>query len=129
MLAIPPINQTVLEGEEAQFTCAPKEPHSTVSWYKDGVPVREQTDLAQRSWITKDGTFIIQPTSMSDLGEYSCEAINVDGESQRERAFLNVQCKYLHVFQLCNTTNFLTMTSELQLNRCSYIKQSPTINF
>lgn len=93
VLAIPPINQTVLEGEEAQFTCAPKDQNSIVSWYKDGVPVRELTDLTQRSWITKDGTFIIQPTSMSDLGEYSCEAINENGEIQRARAFLNVQCK------------------------------------
>lgn len=98
MLAIPPINQTVLEGEEAQFTCAPKEQYSTVTWYKDGVSVAELTDLTQRSWISKDGTLIIHPTSMSDLGEYSCEAINIDGESQRARAFLNVQCKFLLIY-------------------------------
>lgn len=93
MLAIPPINQTVLEGEEAQFTCALKDQRGIVSWYKDGVPVRELTDLTQRSWITKDSSLIIQPTAMSDLGEYSCEAINGEGEVQRARAFLNVQCK------------------------------------
>lgn len=93
MLAIPPINQTVLEGDGAQFTCNPKDQDSMVNWFKDGMLISDLDDLSQRSTVTIDGTLIIHRTEMSDLGEYECEAINYSGERQRARAYLNVQCK------------------------------------
>lgn len=93
VLAIPPINQTVMEGEGAQFTCNPKDRDSMVNWFKDGTLISDLDDLPQRSTVTVDGTLIIHTTEISDLGEYECEAINFDGERQRARAYLNVQCK------------------------------------
>lgn len=92
LLAIPPINQTTLEGEEAKFNCDTKEKETVVTWYKDNIPIKNLSDIYQRSWITEENTLIIRPTSMSDLGEYKCIAENDDGESQTATAYLNVQC-------------------------------------
>ncbi|RZC43153.1 turtle, partial [Asbolus verrucosus] len=65
LLAIPPINQTTLEGEEAKFICLSKDPELKVSWFKDGIPLTEFQDLAKRSYITKENTLIIKPTDMN----------------------------------------------------------------
>lgn len=86
---------TSLEGEEAQFTCVAKDPRTTrITWYKDGKPVRNLLDLSSRSFEADDGTLTIRTTSMSDLGEYECEAYNVYNDRQSARAYLNVQCTY-----------------------------------
>ncbi|KYB28100.1 Protein turtle-like Protein [Tribolium castaneum] len=98
LLAIPPINQTTLEGDEAKFVCLAKDPELKVYWYKDGIPLREYQDLMQRSYVTKENTLVISPTDMGDLGEYECEVRNVDGEKQTAKAFLNVQYKAKVIF-------------------------------
>lgn len=92
LLTIPPINQTILEGEEARFNCNKKEKETLVTWYKDDIPINNISDINQRSWITEENTLIIRPTVMSDLGEYKCVAER-DGETQMATAYLNVQCK------------------------------------
>lgn len=56
------------------------------------MPVKEINDLSHRSWINQEGTLTIRPTAMGDLGEYECEATDLDGEKQSAKAFLNVQC-------------------------------------
>lgn len=89
---MPPINKTILEGDEAQFVCLTKDPDMKVAWYKDEIPLKEYHDLVQRTWITEEGTLVIRPTDMGDLGEYECEVVNIDGEKQTARAFLDVQC-------------------------------------
>ncbi|KAG5877032.1 hypothetical protein JTB14_005254 [Gonioctena quinquepunctata] len=93
LLAIPPINKTVIESEEAQFVCLTKDFSIRVKWFKDGISLTEYQDLMTRSWVTKDHTLVIHPTDSGDYGEYECEASNVDGERQTARAFLNVQYK------------------------------------
>lgn len=92
LLAVPPINQTVLEGEEAKFICLAKDPDLNVLWYKDNIPLRDFQDLLKRSYVTKENTLIISPTDMGDYGEYECEVKNSEGERQTAKAFLNVQC-------------------------------------
>lgn len=94
LLAVPPINKTVLEGEEAQFDCLAKDLTVKIKWFKDNIPLEEYHDLMQRSWITKDNTLVIHPTDLGDYGEYECEASNDIGEKQLTRAFLNVQCNF-----------------------------------
>lgn len=91
-----------MEGEEAQFTCAPKWNTSTVVWMKDDIPLAEFKELRERSILTEVGTLIIYPTSMTDMGEYKCEVTNLEGDKQRASAFLNVECKLriLH-FKFC----------------------------
>ncbi|CAH1159788.1 unnamed protein product [Phaedon cochleariae] len=91
LLAIPPINKTVTEGDEAQFACLTKDYEIKVRWFKDGIPLTEYTDLMTRSWVTKENTLTIRPTNSGDIGEYECEASNYEGEKQTARAFLNVQ--------------------------------------
>ncbi|KAJ3659401.1 hypothetical protein Zmor_011091 [Zophobas morio] len=98
LLAIPPINQTTLEGEEAKFICLVKDPDLKVIWYKDGIPLKEFQDLIKRSYITKENTLVINPTDMGDYGEYECEVTNIEGEKQTAKAFLNVQYQAKVIF-------------------------------
>uniref|UniRef100_U5ETE2 Putative neuronal cell adhesion molecule n=1 Tax=Corethrella appendiculata TaxID=1370023 RepID=U5ETE2_9DIPT len=92
LIKIPPINETVLEGDPGFFHCVVKNPETMfVTWYKDGTPLEEYHDLAHRSQMGPDGSLMINPTQMSDLGEFECTVRNMLGEEQSANAFLNVQ--------------------------------------
>lgn len=93
-MKIPPINMTVMEGDPANFNCVVKHPDSSfVSWYKDGTLLNDLHDLFHRSIVAPDGSLLINPTDMSDLGEYKCEIRDMNGDSQSAHAHLNVQCE------------------------------------
>lgn len=98
LLAIPPLNRTVMEGAEVEFTCLTKDYEIKVKWFKDGIELSEYHDLVTRSWMTKDNSLVIRPTDSGDTGEYECEASNYEGERQTARAYLNVQYKAKVVF-------------------------------
>ncbi|XP_063709188.1 protein borderless [Culicoides brevitarsis] len=92
LLKIPPINQTVMEGDPAMFRCIVKNPDTMhVEWFKDGIPIVELSDLTFRTTVHRDG-MVISPTVMSDLGEYKCHVRSNSGD-QSVSAFLNVQYK------------------------------------
>ncbi|KAJ8669633.1 hypothetical protein QAD02_000892 [Eretmocerus hayati] len=93
LLAVPPINKTVMEGDPVAFDCVAKGNKSTVSWFREGVEVMNQQDLQERVSIKADGSLVINPTSMGDLGEYSCTITNEYGDTQSASAHLNVQYK------------------------------------
>ncbi|KAI8035411.1 protein borderless isoform X2 [Drosophila gunungcola] len=94
LIRIPPVNQTIQEGQTAFFHCVMKYPdNSLASWYKDGVLLQEVQDLVRRSYMGPDGSLSIDPTMMSDLGEYECKVRNSEGELQTAKAFLNIQYK------------------------------------
>nr|CAD7201704.1 unnamed protein product [Timema douglasi] len=93
LLAIPPINQTTLEGEPAHFPCVTKDRDGRVTWYKDGVPLSELPDLEERSTVSQEGSLTIQETDIDDPGEYHCVVTNSLGERQTAGAFLNVLYK------------------------------------
>ncbi|KAK6636139.1 hypothetical protein RUM43_009791 [Polyplax serrata] len=94
VIAIPPINQTTVEGEAARFPCLTKENSSTVVWKKDGVRLSNRNhNFPVRYTLNSEGTLTISPTVMDDLGEFTCEATNSQGEQQSASAFLNVQYK------------------------------------
>ncbi|KAL3267564.1 hypothetical protein HHI36_011683 [Cryptolaemus montrouzieri] len=93
LLEVPPINQTIMEGEEARLTCLPKDNAMKVIWYKDAVAVKDYQEMTHRTWTEEDGTLVIKPTQMEDNGEYECEVIHESGERQAARAFLDVQFK------------------------------------
>ncbi|XP_037958823.1 protein borderless-like [Teleopsis dalmanni] len=94
LIKIPPVNQTIMEGQTAFFHCVMKYPEtSTASWYKDGVLLQDVQDLVRRSYMGPDGSLSIDPTMMSDLGEYVCNVRNNEGEIQTAKAFLNIQYK------------------------------------
>lgn len=93
LLKIPPTNQTVLEFEPAFFHCTPKDPDTKITWYKDGELLTTFQDLKQRCVIGEDGSLLIKPTIMTDLGFYECRVKSKLGEEEFVQAFLNVQCK------------------------------------
>ncbi|OXU19625.1 hypothetical protein TSAR_016370 [Trichomalopsis sarcophagae] len=91
LLAVPPINKTVMEGDSVAFDCVAKNNKSTVAWYREGVEIDKQQDLRERVVISPDGTLTIEPTLMGDLGEYGCTVTNEYGDTQSASAYLNVQ--------------------------------------
>ncbi|KAF5301468.1 hypothetical protein FQA39_LY02197 [Lamprigera yunnana] len=93
LLEIPPINQTVMEGEDVHFTCITRELGVEIRWFKDGIPISELDNIYRRSKIDNEGSLTIRSTEMGDLGEYLCEAVNYLKESQSAKAYLNVQYK------------------------------------
>lgn len=94
LIKIPPINQTIFEGKTAFFHCVTKRPDmSFVMWYKDGVAITDMPDLFHRALMGPDGSLGIDPTLMTDLGEYVCVVKNTAGEEQSARAYLNIQCE------------------------------------
>lgn len=111
LLTIPPINQTTLAGETAQFTCVSKDKDAVVTWYKDGVPLSSIPDLNNRA-STSNGSLIISPTDVTDPGEYSCAVKNSRGDKQTASAYLNVQCEYKRL-----TVSMHTLAS---LYKCMY---------
>uniref|UniRef100_A0A0K8WJZ6 Protein turtle n=1 Tax=Bactrocera latifrons TaxID=174628 RepID=A0A0K8WJZ6_BACLA len=94
LIKIPPVNQTIMEGQTAFFHCVMKYPDaSTIGWFKDGTPLEDVQDLMRRCHTGPDGSLSIDPTMMSDLGEYECRVNNTEGEFQFAKAFLNIQYK------------------------------------
>nr|XP_036225185.1 protein borderless [Bactrocera oleae]XP_036225186.1 protein borderless [Bactrocera oleae]XP_036225187.1 protein borderless [Bactrocera oleae] len=94
LIKIPPVNQTIMEGQTAFFHCVMKYPEtSTIGWFKDGTPLEDVQDLMRRCHTGPDGSLSIDPTMMSDLGEYECRVNNTEGEFQFAKAFLNIQYK------------------------------------
>lgn len=94
LIKIPPTNQTVMEGQTAFFPCVMKYPDtSAASWLKDGTLLQDIPELMQRAFMGPEGSLSIDPTIMSDSGEYECRVQNNDSEVQTSKAFLNVQCK------------------------------------
>lgn len=117
-MEIPPINQTIMEGEEAQFMCSPKDNTSKVTWYKDDIPISEYQALNQRTVKTEDGTLIIYPSEMTDTGEYRCIVTHPDGRTHNASASLDVQCEYQNQLkQLLLITNFSQSQSDLRPRR------------
>lgn len=94
LLKIPPVNQTVLEFEPAFFHCSVKNPDTMFTeWYKDGELLSTFHDLASRTVMGQDGSLLITPTIMTDLGVFECRVKNNIGEEESHKAYLNVQCK------------------------------------
>lgn len=95
LLKIPPVNQTVLEYEAAFFHCSVKNPDTMfVTWYKDGELLSTYHDLASRTIMGADGSLLITPSLMNDLGIYECQVKNILGEEEAAHAYLNVQCEF-----------------------------------
>lgn len=94
LIKIPPVNQTIMEGQTAFFHCTMKYPEtSTIVWSKDGIPLHDIQEVYRRSYFGPEGSLSIDPTMMSDLGQYECSVRNNDGEIQTSNAYLNIQCK------------------------------------
>jgi len=94
LMKIPPVNQTVLEYQPALFHCSVKNPDTMfVTWFKDGELLSTFHDLVGRSIMGADGSLLISPTLMTDLGTYECRVKNILNEEEDAHAYLNVQCE------------------------------------
>ncbi|CAL7934633.1 unnamed protein product [Xylocopa violacea] len=93
LLAVPPVNKTVMEGESVSFDCVAKGEKSVVSWLRENEEITEIADLKRRASIAEDGTLTINAAAMGDLGEYTCVVVGETGNQQSVSAFLNVQYK------------------------------------
>jgi hypothetical protein len=97
LLGIPPINQTVMDGEEARLECVTKDAEARVVWLKEGVELSEVGGtLATRSWVTPEGSLVIRQADITDPGMYTCQVTGKAGETQSANAFLDVHCQYLY---------------------------------
>ncbi|XP_075792870.1 hemicentin-1 isoform X2 [Pelodiscus sinensis] len=78
-----PSEVSVLLGENIQLVCnANGIPKPAVQWLKDGNPVT--SNESQRTRVTPDGsTLNISGVLTSDMGKYTCVAINPAGEEDR----------------------------------------------
>jgi immunoglobulin superfamily member 9B len=103
LMKIPPVNQTVMEFEPAFFHCTVKNPDTMfVTWYKDNQLLSSYDDLSSRTVMGADGSILITPTLMTDLGVYSCKVKNIVDQEEYAQAFLNVQCE---IFELLMTSS------------------------
>ena len=73
------------EGNTVSFTCqATGEPVPTISWYFNGAPVNNDTDVNKYNVMemevnttTINSTLTIMNVESSDVGTYTCNATNV----------------------------------------------------
>ncbi|XP_076174776.1 borderless isoform X2 [Ptiloglossa arizonensis] len=93
LLAVPPVNKTVMEGETVSFDCVSKGEKSVVNWFREGTEISKIEDFKRRASIADDGQLIINSAAMGDLGEYTCVVTGETGDQQSASAFLNVQFK------------------------------------
>ncbi|XP_032453403.1 protein turtle isoform X3 [Nasonia vitripennis] len=93
VITIPPQNETKLEGENVVFPCEAKAlpGNVTVSWYREGAPISEVSELDTRASVRMDGSLAINPVSADDSGTYLCTVSNGIGEPQTASAYLNVE--------------------------------------
>lgn len=93
LLAIPPTNETVMEGEPVKLRCVSKSSDATVTWYKNHEPVNSIDEMKDRVRLSPEGSLNIVPTDMKDTGYYHCEVSNSEDEKQSAGAYLNIQYK------------------------------------
>lgn len=92
-MAVPPVNETIMEGNPVTLKCVSKHPNSFVTWYKDNKVLNVGREFADRFQQSQEGSLNILTAEMKDSGYYSCEVANDVGEKQSAGAYLNVQCK------------------------------------
>ena len=79
------IDQVQDEGGAASFSCqATGEPVPTISWYFNGIPISNDTDVDKYdisetsvNTTTINSTLTIMSVESSDAGTYTCNATNV----------------------------------------------------
>ena len=76
-----PVNQTVVEGDQATFHCAATgNPTPTIKWIKDGKTV-------------ETGDTLSFETKRNYSGKYWCLAVNGLNSTANASAYLDVQCE------------------------------------
>ncbi|XP_063375024.1 protein borderless [Cydia amplana] len=92
VIAAPPVNVTVVEGERAELECGAKEPEALVVWSRDGRPLSELSDLVARIELPANGSLVLPNALAADAGLYECSVRHEDRQQTAE-AYLDVQYK------------------------------------
>ena len=94
------INQMVNEGDTALVTClASGKPIPNISWYFNDAPVEKANTMKYMisemflNPITKNSTLAIMNLTLSDMGTYTCSAVNqVSSDSSPGVLTVNRKC-------------------------------------
>lgn len=96
-----PVNQTINEMDTATFHCnATGNPTPKITWLKDGQTVATGDTLSFEA-------------NRTHSGKYVCSAENGLEKAIGASAYLNVQCEYLRIFELCYYFNSSLLLHEL----------------
>ncbi|XP_047991056.1 protein borderless-like [Leguminivora glycinivorella] len=86
VIAAPPVNVTVVEGERAELECGAKEPAAAVAWSRGGGPLPALAELPP------NGSLVLPAALAADAGLYQCSVRHED-RHQTAEAYLDVQYK------------------------------------
>lgn len=135
LIATPPVNVTVLEGERAELECLPKRRDASVHWYREGEPLAALPELAARAHLAANGSLVIARAASSDPGEYSCRVTDPDGAdgdgdgpdplAQSAAAYLDVQ--YAAKVVYAPTERYLPLGKPASLD-CHFSANPPLTN-
>lgn len=86
-------NVSVVQGEDAVFTCELRQVNSTVKWAKDGKAIKKSHKYvtSQEDRIVK---LTVHNTSAQDSGEYSCEVVG--GATTKARLEIKGRTNLVH---------------------------------
>lgn len=86
-------NVSVVQGEDAVFTCELTQATSTVKWAKEGKVIKKSHKYAisQEDRIAK---MTIHNTSAEDSGEYSCEVVG--GAATKAMLTIKGKTEFMH---------------------------------
>ncbi|VDK85118.1 unnamed protein product [Litomosoides sigmodontis] len=74
-------NYTTVEGDRVELRCfASANPSPTIIWSRKGIPISGDTP---RTYVTEDGTLVIDNVESDDAGHYICKASNVAGHMEK----------------------------------------------
>lgn len=88
----------VHESETASFECkVVGEPAPKVQWYKDGKTISQDTQHKIEALAGGVHKLIVKKATQSDLGDYTCEAVNIVGTAET-KAQLTIISKFAYRF-------------------------------
>ena len=102
------INQTVKEEGSVLITCEGSgKPIPSISWYFNGAPVEEVNTIKYKisetllNPITKISTLAVMSLTLSDMGTYTCNAVNqVSSDSGSGVVTVNSKCQFTNYIKI-----------------------------
>lgn len=123
----PPRNITKLEGDKTEFPCLTKALPSNVThrWFQNGSEISNINWMSSRTFIKRDGTLVLNPTTAEDAGIFTCEVSNGIGNPDSASATLTVE--YPARVTYSPTIQFLPLGLS-GVVRC-YVQANPAFQF
>uniref|UniRef100_A0A2K5LN29 B-cell receptor CD22 n=1 Tax=Cercocebus atys TaxID=9531 RepID=A0A2K5LN29_CERAT len=114
-------NETIVrKGDSVTMTCkvnSSNPEYTTVSWLKDGIPLKEQNTL----------TLTLHEVTKSQTGRYCCRVSNDVGPATSEKVFLQVQYPPKKVTMVIENPTPIREGDTVTLS-CNYSSSNPIVN-